>query len=351
MQQNLFALTHNQLINFFVNLGGKPYNAKQLMQWIYKKDITDFAYMSNLSKNLITKLEISANLVIPKIYSQHLSTDGTIKWIIELHDKNRIETVYIPKNNRGTLCISSQVGCALDCSFCATGKQGFNRNLTSDEIITQLIISKRYLQTINKKISNVVFMGMGEPLLNEKEVYNACDLLLDDLAFGLSRRKVTISTSGIVPAIYRLADTSSVSLAISLHAYYDKLRNELVPINKKYPIAELLTAGKYYLTKGKQQRHILFEYVMLCGVNDSEKDAYGLVKLLKDISAKVNLIPFNPFLKTKYKTSNSDTISKFQDILHNNNITTITRRTRGNDIVAACGQLAGKVADKTKRYV
>ncbi len=351
MKQNLFALTHNQLTDFVVNLGEKSYCAKQLMQWIYKKDITDFALMSNLSKNLISKLQATTTLALPKIHKQYLSIDGTIKWIIELDDKNHIETVYIPTNDRGTLCISSQVGCALDCSFCATGKQGFNRNLTSDEIIAQVIISKRYLQSVNKKISNVVFMGMGEPLLNEKEVYNVCDLLLDNLAFGLSRRKVTVSTSGVIPAIYRLADTSNVSLAISLHACYDNLRDELVPINKKYPIAELLTACKYYLQAGEQQRHILFEYVMLSGVNDDEKYAYGLAKLLKNISAKVNLIPFNTFSKTKYKTSNSDTINKFKNILHNNNIRTTTRQTRGDDIVAACGQLAGKVVDKTKRYV
>ena len=348
-KQNLFDLPQSALNDFFAELGEKPYCTKQFMQWVYHQHQLDFSQMLNLSKKLREKLDEVATLELPKIATQNFSLDGVIKWVIDLGHNNHIETVYIPEKDRGTLCISSQVGCSLACTFCSTGMQGFNRNLSTAEIIGQVMIANQYLNDKGKRISNVVFMGMGEPLLNEKSVYNACNLLLDDLAFGLSRRKVTISTSGVVPALYRMADTTPVSLAISLHAPNDVLRDELVPINQKYPINELMDACQNYLTSGTQERHILFEYVMLDGVNDSIQQAKQLAQLLKGMSAKVNLIPFNPFPETKYKTSNRATIEAFQNVLFNNGIRTMTRRTRGEDVDAACGQLAGKVVDKTKR--
>ncbi|MCS5586684.1 MAG: 23S rRNA (adenine(2503)-C(2))-methyltransferase RlmN [Gammaproteobacteria bacterium] len=346
---NLFNLTQESLNNFFAELGEKPYRTKQFMQWVYHKNQLDFNQMLNLSKGLRDELSKVATLELPTIAKQNFSLDGVVKWVIDLGENNHIETVYIPEKDRGTLCISSQVGCALACTFCSTGAQGFNRNLSTAEIIGQVVIAQQYLSDKGKRISNVVFMGMGEPLLNEKAVYDACDLLLDDWAFGLSRRKVTISTSGVVPALLRMADTTPVSLAISLHAPDDALRDELVPINQKYPIDELMGACQNYLTSGTQERHILFEYVMLEGVNDSIRQAKQLAKLLKGVSAKVNLIPFNPFPESQYKTSKTATIEAFQDVLFNNGIRTMTRKTRGEDVAAACGQLAGQVVDKTKR--
>ncbi len=350
-KKNLLGFTQQQLNEFFSQIGEKPYRTRQLMQWIYKKHEFDFDNMLNLSKTLRGKLKSIANINLPNVVEQNFATDGVIKWVVGLGEHNNIEMVYIPEKDRGTLCISSQVGCALACTFCSTGMQGFNRNLSTAEIISQVLIASKYLDSQNKRISNVVFMGMGEPLLNEDAVYDACDLLLDDLAFGLSRRKVTISTSGVVPAMLRMADRTNVSLAISLHAPDDKLRSELVPINEKYPINELLDACKNYLKAGDQERHILFEYVMLDRVNDSVDYANKLAKLLKGMSSKVNLIPFNPFPQTNYKTSKSSAIERFQDILHNSGIRTMTRRTRGEDVDAACGQLAGKVLDKTKRNI
>jgi len=346
---NLFNLTQESLNNFFAELGEKPYRTKQFMQWVYHKNQLDFNQMLNLSKGLRDELSKVATLELPTIAKQNFSLDGVVKWVIDLGENNHIETVYIPEKDRGTLCISSQVGCALACTFCATGAQGFNRNLSTAEIIGQVVIAQQYLSDKGKRISNVVFMGMGEPLLNEKAVYDACDLLLDDWAFGLSRRKVTISTSGVVPALLRMADTTPVSLAISLHAPDDALRDELVPINQKYPIDELMDACQNYLTSGTQERHILFEYVMLEGVNDSIRQAKQLAKLLKGVSAKVNLIPFNPFPESQYKTSKTAVIEAFQDVLFNNGIRTMTRKTRGEDVAAACGQLAGQVVDKTRR--
>lgn len=348
-KQNLLNLNQTALTKFFETLGERPYRVKQLMQWIYKYHEFDFDKMLNLSKKLREQLNGVACIELPEVVKQSHALDGVIKWVIDTGKDNFIETVYIPEKDRGTLCISSQVGCSLACTFCSTGMQGFNRNLTTAEIIAQVMIAKQYLSDKDRRISNVVFMGMGEPLLNEQAVYSACDLLLDDLAFGLSRRKVTISTSGVVPALLRMADRTSVSLAISLHAPDDLLRDELVPINQKYPIKELISACKNYLNAGTQERHILFEYVMLDGVNDSTVQAKKLALLLKGISAKVNLIPFNPFPETQYKTSKKVTIASFQDVLFDNGIRTTTRRTRGEDIDGACGQLAGKVVDKTKR--
>lgn len=348
-KQNLLDLNQQELTEFFKTLREEPYRVKQIMRWIYKYHEFDFDNMLNLSKKLRAQLNTNACIKIPKAVKQTHALDGVIKWVINAGGDNFIETLYIPEKDRGTLCISSQVGCSLACTFCYTGIQGFNRNLSTAEIIAQVMIAKQYLSAKNKRISNVVFMGMGEPLLNEQAVYTACDLLLDDLAFGLSRRKVTISTSGVVPALLRMADRTPVSLAISLHAPNDTLRDELVPINQKYPIKKLMLACKKYLVAGTQERHILFEYVMLCGVNDSTIHAKELASLLTGLSAKVNLIPFNPFPKTQYKTSKKSTITSFQDILFNSGIRTITRRTRGKDIDGACGQLSGRVVNKTKR--
>jgi len=347
---NLLGLSRSELNIFFTSHGEKSFRTTQLMQWIYHKNILDFSLMSNLSQELRDKLTAIACLDLPDVIKTHYSEDGTIKWILNINN-NHIEMVFIPEKERGTLCISSQIGCALDCTFCYTAQQGFNRNLTADEIIAQVIIAKHHLNTKKIRLSNVVFMGMGEPLLNETAVYSALNLLLDDNAFGLSRRRVTISTSGVVPAIKRLTDISPVSLAISLHSADNTIRSKLVPINNKYPIEELIDACKYYLKSGEQQRHILFEYVMLEGINDSTKDAKKLIHLLKSVSAKVNLIPFNSFPKTLYKSTKKENIKKFQNQLHQAGIRTMVRRTKGDDIIAACGQLAGEVNDKTKRNI
>ncbi|BAF61481.1 bifunctional tRNA (adenosine(37)-C2)-methyltransferase TrmG/ribosomal RNA large subunit methyltransferase RlmN [Candidatus Vesicomyidisocius calyptogenae] len=348
-KQNLLSLNQDALNDFFVCLGEKHYRTKQIMQWIYKVHEFDFDKMFNFSKSLREELNKIACIEFPKVVKQKFALDKVIKWVLALSEDNYIEMVYIPEKDRGTLCISSQVGCALACTFCSTGMQGFNKNLTTAEIIAQVLIANKYLNSKTKRISNIVFMGMGEPLLNEQAVYNACDLLLDDLAFGLSRRKVTISTSGIVPSILRMSKRTPVSLAISLHAPNNQLRDKLVPVNQKYSIEELLKACKVYLNAGTQERHILFEYVMLKDVNDSTEHANKLAKLLKAISAKVNLIPFNSFERTQYQSSNAQTIEKFQDILYQQGIRTMMRRTRGEDIDGACGQLAGKVLNKTKK--
>ena len=353
-KQNLLGLTQSKFKDFFSDLNEKPYRTKQIMQLIYHQGINDFDDMHNFSKDLRQKLNAIASIELPEVISMSNSRDGVIKWIIKLGEENNIETVYIPQKDRGTLCISSQVGCSLACTFCSTGYQGFNRNLATHEIIGQVLIAQNHLSEENMRISNVVFMGMGEPLLNESPVYDACEIFLDDWAFGLSRRRVTVSSSGIVPALMRMSDKVPVSLAISLHAPNDELRDILVPINKKYPIKELMKACHYYLNAGTQERHILFEYVMLEDVNDSLENAKSLSKLLnfwfEHESAKVNLIPFNPFPETQYKTSKNTTIQKFQDVLHRSGIRTTTRRTRGDDVDAACGQLAGKVLDKSRRH-
>ncbi len=343
---NLLSLNRKQLINFFIKINEKSYRVKQITSWIYKRNILSFNDMLDLSITLRTKLDKIATLKTLKIISCNTTKDGVINWVFALDDNNYIETVFIPEKNRGTICISSQVGCSLACTFCATSKQGFNRNLTTNEIISQILIVKKYIENINKFITNVVFMGMEEPLLNEKNVYNACSILLDDYFFGLSRRKVTISTAGVVPAILRMSTQTNVSLAVSLHASNNKLRNELVPINKKYPLEKLLNACNEYINAGSQKRHILFEYVMLSGINDSEKNAKELISLLKNISAKINLIPFNSFAGTSYCASNKKNIENFQNILHNSGIRVTTRRVRGLDSSAACGQLVGKVDNK-----
>jgi 23S rRNA (adenine2503-C2)-methyltransferase len=306
--------------------------------------------MTNISKAMRASLQDTAEIRLPEIAADQLSDDGSRKWLFRLEDANCIETVFIPEAERGTLCISSQVGCMLNCSFCSTAQQGFNRNLTTGEIIGQLWLAARALgQTPQgeRVVSNVVLMGMGEPLLNYENVVRAIRIMLDDFAYGLSKRRVTLSTAGVVPAIQRLREDCDVSLAVSLHAADDMLRNELVPLNRKYPIQTLLQACKDYVGEGR--RRVTFEYVLLDGVNDSDADARRLIRCLEGVPAKVNLIPFNPFPRTRYRRSSDARIDRFFGILNAAGIVTITRRTRGHDIDAACGQLAGRFQDRTRR--
>jgi len=351
-KQNLLDFDLDGLKAFFLEYGEKAFRATQIQKWIYQRGVIDIDQMSDISKSLRIKLKEIAEIRLPKVVVDQESADGTHKWLLQLDDGNCIETVFIPQMGRGTLCVSSQVGCVLNCSFCSTAKQGFNRNLSTAEIISQLWIAAQalgqYEEDAQRKITNVVMMGMGEPLLNFNAVVSAMKLMMDDNAYGLSRRRVTLSTAGVVPAMDELSKAINVSLAVSLHATNDKLRDELVPLNKKYPIKELLDACRRYVKEGFN-RHITFEYIMLDGINDSAEDARKLVKLLKGISAKVNLIPFNPYPQTQYKTSTQAAQDRFAKILTDGGLITVTRRTRGEDIDAACGQLAGKVQDKTRR--
>lgn len=348
---NLLGLDLHGLEAFFVELDEKPFRARQLLQWIHKYRITDFAEMSNLSKALREKLQAVAEIKLPEVMHEHISQDGSRKWIIKLSCGNAIETVFIPESGRGTLCVSSQVGCALTCTFCSTAQQGFNRNLDAAEIIAQLWIANEALGKDpkgNRVVTNVVMMGMGEPLANYSNVVTAMNLMRDDFGYGISWRRLTLSTSGIVPMIDKLREDCHVSLAISLHAANDELRDQIVPINQKYPIAELLAACKRYVV-GQQRRHITVEYVMLDGINDSIQDAKDLVRLLKGLPNKINLIPFNPFPGTHYKCSSRNQIVRFQQYLIDQGLVVTVRKTRGDDIVAACGQLAGEVQDKSRR--
>lgn len=347
---NLLNLSRTEMEAFFVDLGEKPFRASQVFKWIYQCGVHDFSQMTNLSKSLRQQLVDIAEIRLPEIVLDHASEDGTHKWVVEIDSGNHIETVFIPEKNRGTLCISSQVGCALACTFCSTAQQGFNRNLSTAEIIGQIMVANRALGFDPKGeriISNVVFMGMGEPLLNFDNVVRATNIMLDDFGLGLSKRRVTLSTSGVVPAIDRLREVTDVSLALSLHAPNDQLRDQLVPLNKKYPIKDVLDACRRYVSADR--RRITIEYVMLDGVNDSVAHARELVKLLRNVPAKVNLIPFNPFPDTIYQRSGNAAIDRFRDILMQHDLTTITRKTRGDDIDAACGQLVGKVMDRTRR--
>jgi 23S rRNA (adenine2503-C2)-methyltransferase len=348
---NLLGLDLNGLEAFFVELDEKPFRARQLLQWIHKYRITDFAEMSNLSKALRAKLDAVAEIKLPEVMHEHVSQDGTRKWIIKLSCGNAIETVFIPEGSRGTLCVSSQVGCALTCTFCSTAQQGFNRNLDAAEIIAQLWIANEALGKDpkgNRVVTNVVMMGMGEPLANYNNVVTAMNLMRDDFGYGISWRRLTLSTSCMVPMIDKLSEDCHVSLAISLHAANDELRSQIIPLNQKYPIAELLAACKRYVV-GQQRRHITVEYVMLDGINDSMQDAKDLVRILKDIPNKINLIPFNPFPGTHYKCSSRNQIVRFQQYLIDQGLVATVRKTRGDDIVAACGQLAGEVQDKSRR--
>jgi 23S rRNA (adenine2503-C2)-methyltransferase len=346
---NLLGMPRAELERLFAGIGEKPFRARQLMKWLYGRNVLDPARMTDLGLALRTELAVRAPFVLPAILDAHASADGTVKWRLDAGAGQAIETVFIPEPGRGTLCVSAQVGCAMNCSFCATGHQGFNRNLSAAEIIGQVLLARRELGGAGERspITNVVFMGMGEPLANYRAVVQACDLLTDDLAFGLSRRRVTVSTSGLVPQIRRLAADSRVALAVSLHAPDDALRNELVPINRVHPIAELLEACWEYagLTNA---REITFEYVLLEGVNDSQAHARRLAALLRNRPAKVNLIPFNAFSGTAYRRPAPQAIDQFRRVLAGAGLVAVTRRTRGDDIAAACGQLAGKVANRVR---
>lgn len=351
-KRNLLDDDRHSLESFFVETGDKSFRAQQVLKWIYHHGVVDFESMTNLSKGLRANLEQNTTIKLPEIITEQLSEDGTRKWLVQIDDKNSVETVFIPEADRGTLCISSQVGCPLDCKFCSTAQQGFNRNLSTSEIIGQVWIASKALgcfESGKRNITNIVFMGMGEPLLNYDNVLKAINLLTDDLGFGLARRRVTVSTSGIIPGIDRLKEDSNVSLAISLHASNNELRNNIVPINRSYPLNDLLAACKRY-SEGRDDETVTIEYVMLNKVNDSLQDARDLVKCLRAFPAKVNLIPFNSFPGTNYTCSNIDTINAFRDILIKAGIVTITRKTRGDDIDAACGQLVGKVIAKAAKH-
>ncbi len=349
---NLLGLDKKAMQEFFVSIGEKPYRADQILKWVHFQGVTDFQAMTNISKDLRNKLAETAEITVPQVLMEKPSADGTHKWLIRMNDGNCIETVFIPERTRGTLCISSQVGCILNCDFCSTGKQGFNRNLSTAEIISQLWIAVRHLSKSNgmhdHAVTNVVMMGMGEPLLNFDNVVPALSLMLDDYAYGLSKKRVTVSTAGVVPAMRELRKVTDVALAVSLHAPNDELRNELVPLNKKYPLKELMAVCKEYF-KDDHKRSVTMEYVMLAGVNDTPQHARQLIKVLNGVRSKVNLIPFNPFPHSPYKRSDMDTILRFRDILMQAGLNTTIRKTRGDDIDAACGQLVGEVKDRTRR--
>jgi 23S rRNA (adenine2503-C2)-methyltransferase len=366
--QNLLDFNLPQLTDWLISQGEKPFRARQVFHWIHQRGEGDFAQMTELAKSLREKLVQNACVEAPAVKADKTSADGTRKWLFDVGVGNGIETVFIPEGTpgcgdadvdedspryRGTLCISSQVGCALECTFCSTGRQGFNRNLTVAEIIGQLWHAVRELKKAGwgeRPVTNVVMMGMGEPLANFENVATALDIMLDDHAYGLSRRRVTVSTSGIVPAMDRLAERCPVALAVSLHAPNDALRDEIVPINKKYPLKELLAACRRYLEHAPRD-FITFEYVMLAGVNDTPEHARQLVELVKDTPCKFNLIPFNPFPDSGYRKSAGDAQRAFREILQQAGYVVTTRKTRGDDIDAACGQLAGQVADKTGRVI
>lgn len=347
---NLIGLPQDGLAAYFAGLGEKPFRARQVLQWIHQRGVTDVAAMTDLSKRLRERVAASAELRVPVPVLEQQSADGTVKWLFPSGSGQAVETVFIPEPARGTLCISSQVGCALDCAFCATGAQGFNRNLTADEIVGQVWHA---VHTLPRRpngepaVTNVVFMGMGEPLANYRNILPVLELLVSDWAYGLSRRRVTVSTSGIVPHIDRLGDDCNVSLAVSLHAPNDALRDRLVPINKVHPIAELLDSCWRYAAK-RANRFITFEYVMLQDVNDSLAHADQLAGLLAGRPGKINLIPFNPFAGNAFSRSSADVIRRFQDRLRERGLVATVRKTRGEDIDAACGQLAGRVQDRTR---
>lgn len=351
---NLMGMSPTQMRDWFASIDEKPFRATQLLKWIHQHGVDDFDQMTNLAKSLRSKLQDLAEIRPPQVVEEKLSSDGTRKWLIRVTGGSCVETVFIPEGERGTLCVSSQVGCSLDCSFCSTGKQGFNRDLTSAEIIGQLWIAAKSFDSLGsgkrRAISNVVMMGMGEPLMNFDNVVAAMQLMMDDNCYGLSKRRVTLSTAGVVPQMDRLADHVDVSLAISLHAANDELRNQLVPINRKYPIAELLRASRDYLARmPDQRRKLTVEYTLIDQVNDSLEDAAQLARLMVDIPCKINLIPFNPFPLSDYRRPSNNRIRAFQHYLMDKGYTATVRTTRGEDIDAACGQLAGAVNDLTRR--
>ena len=359
MPQNLLDFDLDGLTAWFSDLGEKPFRAKQVYHWIHQAGVADFAHMTDLAKTLRETLQQHAVVTAPAVNFAHTSLDGTRKWLFDVGVANGIETVFIPEEERGTLCISSQVGCALECTFCSTGRQGFNRNLSVAEIVGQLWYAHHSLRNADNRtlgassdrpVTNVVMMGMGEPLANFENVVTALGIMLDDHAYGLSRRRVTVSTSGIVPAMDRLAERCPVALAVSLHAPTDALRDVLVPINKKYPLSALMAACQRYLVYAPRD-FITFEYVMLAGVNDQPEHARQLIALTRDVPCKFNLIPFNPFPDSGYQKPGAESLRVFRQILQEAGLIVTTRKTRGDDIDAACGQLAGQVADKSGRVM
>jgi len=370
MSTNLLNYDAPGLAAWFAARGEKPFRAKQVLKWMHQSQVADFAAMTDLAKDLRAKLQSEAEIALPPVVADNIATDGTRKWLLEVGPGNAVEAVFIPEDDRGTLCVSTQAGCAVDCAFCSTGKQGFSRNLTVAEIIGQLFLANRLLREsggaryapegmdpaagVLRPVTNVVMMGMGEPLLNFDNTVQALNLMLDDNAYGLSRRRVTVSTSGVVPMMDRLRDACPVALAVSLHAPNDALRDQLVPLNRKYPLRELMAACLRYLEKAPRD-FITFEYIMLSGVNDTPAHARELIALTRDVPCKFNLIPFNPFsvgnVPIQFARSDPARIRAFAQILMDAGIVTTTRKTRGDDIAAACGQLAGEVADRTQRVV
>lgn len=362
-KQNLMDLDREGLERFFMErLGEQKFRAHQVMKWIHHRYVTDFEQMTDLGKALRAKLQEHAEVVVPQVVFDKPSNDGTHKWLLGMgvDGKNAVETVYIPDKNRGTLCVSSQVGCGLNCTFCSTATQGFNRNLTTAEIIGQVWVTARHLGNVpaqNRRLTNVVMMGMGEPLMNFDNVVRAMNIMRDDLGYGLASKRVTLSTSGLVPQIDRLSTETDVSLAVSLHAPNDALREQLVPLNKKYPISELMASCVRYLRANKKRDSVTFEYTLMKGVNDQPEHARQLAQLMRKFSnaaqlkdaGKVNLIPFNPFPGTRYERSPDEDIRAFQKLLLDAHVLTMVRRTRGDDIDAACGQLKGQVMDRTRR--
>jgi len=351
---NLLGMTRSKMEAWLVSIGEKPFRAQQILKWIHHSGVDDFEQMSNLGKALRAKLGELAEIRPPKVVRQLDSKDGTRKWAIEVGGNNLVETVFIPDGQRGTLCVSSQVGCSLDCSFCSTGKQGFQRDLTASEILGQVWLAIKSYDAFgpgkNRVVTNVVMMGMGEPLLNFENVVDATNLMMDDFGYGLSKRRVTLSTSGVVPMLDKLGDVSEVSLAVSLHAPNDALRNELVPINRRYPIAELLAACRRYLDKQPDKHRVVtVEYTLIAGVNDTMDQARELAQVLRDLPCKVNLIPFNPFSLSDYQRPSKSAVSRFWQVMTDAGYVTTVRTTRGDDIDAACGQLAGQVQDRTRR--
>ena len=350
---NLLGLSPKKMDAFFESLGEKKFRTQQMLKWIHQIGESDFDKMTNMSKVMRTKLAEVAEISLPEVILDKTSKDGTRKWVMKMPGGSSIETVLIPEGGRGTLCISSQIGCALDCSFCSTGKQGFNRNLSTEEIVGQIwnaIASFEGLdRTKERPVTNVVFMGMGEPLLNFDNVMDAINIMMDDFAYSISKKRLTISTAGVVPAIDRMAGYTDASIAISLHAPNDELRNELVPVNKKYPIKMLLESLKNYLSQLSDKRKATIEYTLMAGVNDRKIHAEQLIELLKDVPCKINLIPFNPFPGSGYKKPSNTEVRCFQDWLIAGGYITTVRTTRGDDIDAACGQLVGQVEDRTRR--
>ena len=357
MATNLLGLDAQGMERFFAGLGEKPFRARQVLKWIHRRGAAGFGEMTDIARELRAKLAASAAIEPPAVVGEGTAADGTRKWLLKVDGANAVEAVFIPEEGRGTLCVSSQAGCTLDCAFCSTGKQGFNRNLSAAEIVGQLWLANRALGVHgragavgagNRAISNVVFMGMGEPMMNLDAVIPAARLMIDENGYGLSRRRVTVSTSGVVPGMDRLAAECPVALAVSLHAPDDALRDRLVPVNRKYPIRELLKACNRYLERAPRD-FITFEYVMLEGVNDSDAQAMALLGVAARVRCKFNLIPFNPFPDSGFKRSPAERVRRFAEVLQRGGITVTTRKTRGDGIDAACGQLAGEVADRTRR--